>query len=50
MIQYKQKHKINICQEIQCSVSAWPPVVEVEWNHNGVSLTELSGQVDTVHM
>jgi len=32
-------------QEIQCSVSAWPPVVEVEWNHNGVSLTELSGQV-----
>ena len=31
-------------------MSAWPPVVEVEWSHNGVSLTELSSQVDTVHM
>ena len=35
----------NIFQEIKCSVSAWPPVVEVEWSHNGVSLTELSDQV-----
>ena len=26
-------------------MSAYPPVVEVEWSHNGVSLTELSGQV-----
>ena len=44
------KTQANICQEIKCSVSAWPPVVEVEWSHNGERLTELSGQVDTVHM
>ena len=33
---------LNICQEITCSVSAWPPVVEVEWSHEGEALTELS--------
>ena len=26
-------------------MSAYPPVVEVEWSHNGEILTELSGQV-----